>query len=129
MNLLAFNTELSAKLRLSTSFAVGIIPIGLIFLSFGPLYFFAQLLSSILGIPENAPVKEQPNGILWISIILTVMVVFMIAFYLAGFLINMILAHFILKWPWKKVRNVFVHSDIPESWLKDKFRGKTEQGG
>jgi hypothetical protein len=48
------------------------------FSSFVPLFWFAGWLSDRLGVPSGAPVKDHPNGLVWITIFLTAMVVMMI---------------------------------------------------
>ncbi|MBK6740960.1 MAG: hypothetical protein IPG64_25500 [Haliea sp.] len=70
MNPLALNVELPQRMRTQPQIAIGLLPIGLMFASFAPLFFLAVLLSSILGIPEDAPVKDQANGMLWLVLFL-----------------------------------------------------------
>jgi MFS family permease len=119
MNPLAWNFEIPQRMRTQPQIALGVLPIGLLFASFAPLFFLAASLSSILGIPDNAPIKDQPNGMLWLIIFLVVMVILMIAGYLLGWFLNAIVLRVFFKWPQEKVRRVLLYSEVPPSWLKE----------
>jgi len=106
-------------MRTQPQIALGVLPIGLMFASFAPLFFLAAALSSILGIPDNAPVKDQPNGLLWLILFLLAMVILMIAGYLVGWVLNAIVLFVFFKWPQEKVRRVLLYSEVPPSWLKE----------
>lgn len=97
----------------------GILPIGLMFSSFVPLLWFAGWLSDRLDIPSGAPVKDQPNGLLWITIFLTAMVVMMIAGALAGCVTNALICRLYLRWSWREVYAVHVKFQIPQRWLQE----------
>jgi TPR repeat protein len=117
-NRLAFNTEISTRLRVSVQIALGALPLGLMFASFIPLFHFESLLNKILGIPASAPIKSQPHGYLWLIVFLAVMVAFMIAGYLIGWVLNAALLRTLLRWPAEKVRRLMLYSEVPVSWLK-----------
>lgn len=82
MNPLAFNFGSSQQLHTKLQIALAVLPLGLMFASFAPLLFFVPWLESALGIPHGAPVKEQPNGLLWFVIFLVVMLLLMAIGYL-----------------------------------------------
>lgn len=119
MNSLAFNVNISQLLRGKYYFGLGVLPIGLMFASFLILWPFAFWLGGYLGIPEDAPVKDQPNGILWAVIFLSVMIALMIFGYLLGWLLNAIIARTILGWDAYKATRVFLYSEVPSEWMKD----------
>jgi hypothetical protein len=97
----------------------GILPIGLMFASFVPLFWFAGWLADRLNIPIGAPVRDQPNGLLWVAIFLTVMVVTMITGALAGCLTNALICRLYLRWSWREVYAVHVKFQIPQRWLQE----------
>ena len=119
MNPLAWNFEIPQRMRTQPQIALGVLPIGLMFASFAPLFFLAASLSSILGIPENAPVKDQPNGMLWLILFLVAMVILMITGYLLGWVLNAIVLRVFFKWPQQKISRVLLYSEVPPSWLKE----------
>ena len=119
MNPLAWNFELPQRMRTQPQLALGVLPIGLMFASFVPLFLLAMQLSTVLGIPENAPVKDDPNGILWLVLFLVAMVILMILGYLLGWVLNAIALRHLFKWPQEKVRRVLLYSEVPQKWLKE----------
>lgn len=132
MNPIAFNFTISQQLRTKPNVAIAVLPIGLMFASFILLFPFSEWLAIILGIPPAAihgshsvtPMKDQPNGILWLVIFLVVMVLLMLAGYLLGWSINALVARIFFKWPKEKVNRVFLYSEVPPLWRKD-FKGKS----
>lgn len=118
MNPLAWNFEIPQRMRMQPQIALGVLPIGLMFASFAPLFFLAMSLSSILGIPDNAPVSNQPNGLLWLILVLIAMVILMISGYLIGWVLNAIGLRVFFRWSEEKVNRVLLHSEVPLSWLK-----------
>ncbi|CAA0103357.1 Uncharacterised protein [Halioglobus japonicus] len=119
MNPLALNVELPQRMRTQPQIAIGLLPIGMMFLSFAPLFFLALSLSSIHGIPEDAPVKDQANGMLWIVLLLFAMVILTITGYLLGWVLNAIVLRVFFKWPQQKISRVLLYSEVPPSWLKE----------
>jgi hypothetical protein len=119
MNSLAFNMHISRILYGKYQFVLAVLPIGLMFASLLVLQPFAYWLSSYIGIPEGAPVKDHPNGIIWIVIFLIVMLALMISGYLLGWFLNAMIARIFLGWDADKTRRVFLFSDVPNEWLKD----------
>jgi hypothetical protein len=118
MNSLAWNTEISQRLRLMPQLAFGALPIGLMFAAFIPISFITSYLSLGLGIPDDSAVKDQPNGILWLAIFLISMVFLMIVGYLFGWFLNAIILRVVFNWPREKVSDVLLYSKVPTSWLK-----------
>jgi hypothetical protein len=118
MNSIAFNIHITQVLRGKYQFCLGVLPIGLMFASFIVLWPFAHWLSDYLGIPENAPLKDHPNGIIWIIIFLIVMVSLMISGYLCGWILNAMIVRTFFGWNANKTRRVFLYSEVPTEWLK-----------
>ena len=88
MNLLAFNTLISSTARLKYQLAIAVLPIGLMFGSFLPLWAFASWLERRFGIPPGSPVNGHPDGSAWIAIMLVAMIVLMLLGYALGWVAN-----------------------------------------
>lgn len=123
MNSLALNTEIHTRLRLVPTLALGVLPIGLMFASFIPLIYAADLISCNLGIQGDRAVIGQENGLLWLVTFLAIMVGLMVAGYALGWTCNACFAKVLFGWSQERVRRVFLHSDVPASWLKDTESG------
>ncbi|WP_412973193.1 hypothetical protein [Glaciecola sp. MF2-115] len=119
MNNIAFNLHIGNLLKARYSIFLAIFPIGLMFLSFVPIWLLAEYLSVFFGIQEGTPIKDAENGWLWLSVFLSAMVVLMILGYITGWLINALLALVIFRWSREKIYAVYLNSDVPSSWLKD----------
>ena len=118
MPLLALNTALPQMMRVKYQIAIGALPLGLMFASFLPLFYFASWLEATLGIPPNSPIKAHPSGTVWIVVFLVVMVVLMLVGYAIGWVANAALARHVLAWSSEKVSAVFMRSEVPPPWLK-----------
>jgi len=116
---LAFNTVLPSSMRVKHQLAIGVLPIGLMFLAFVPLFQLSAWLGLAMGIAQDAPIRSQPNAGWWIAIFLGSMVLGMVVGYLLGWLCNAAIARYVLRWPAQKVRAVFLHSEVPAHWLKE----------
>jgi hypothetical protein len=123
---LALNTALPPLMRPRYQIALALAPIGLMFASFVPSFFFAFWLESALGIPHNSAVRAHPNGPVWITIFLVVMVVFMIFGYALGWLVNQAFSKAVLGWPSEKVHAVYRLSEVPSHWLKPGVEGNAD---
>jgi len=119
MRLLALDFEIWQQLRPRYGYALCILPIGLMFTAFLPLWSIAMALATRFGIPDGVPVKDQENGWLWLTIVLSIMVVLMITGYLLGFVLNAIILRFAFGWQNDRLRALFLFSAPPNSWLKD----------
>jgi hypothetical protein len=96
-------------------------PIGLMLGSFLPLWFFARALAHALGIPDDAPVRDQPFGFLWLVLFLTTMPMFMFAGMVFGFVMNALILRFGLGWSWAMVRRAGI---CPHKFV-DRLEGQT----
>lgn len=119
MNLLAFNKQIFQVLRGKYHFGLSVFPIGLMFLSYLIMKPFGRWLLGYLGIPERSPVKDHPNGIIWIVIFIIVVLLLIASSLLLGWFINAVIARIFLGWDADKIRRVFLFSDVPNEWLKD----------
>ncbi len=86
-------------MRRKYKLAVAAAPFALMFGSFLPLYCFGLWLEKRLGIPHGSPIKDHPNGKAFIDTFMVVMVVLMLAGYVAGWLVNAVVARYALRWP------------------------------
>ena len=123
MPLLPLNAVLPQMMRARYQIAIAAIPLGLMFASFFPLFYFASWLESALGLPPNTPVRGHPNGTTWIVLFLVVMVTLMLLGYAVGWLVNAFLARYVFAWSSEKVSAVFLRSEVPSHWLKDSGSG------
>src|SRR5262249_4147952 len=96
---LAVNSVTSQSMRPKYALAVGALPNALMFASLVPLARFATWLEGALSIPHNAPIRDQPNGTLWLVVFLVVMVLGMIAGYALGWILNACIARYMFLWP------------------------------
>jgi hypothetical protein len=118
MRPLAFNRDISNRLQTRIQFALGALPLGLMFLAFISLSLFMVWLARAWGIPAHAPVKEQPNGPLWILIFIVTMAPCMIGGYLIGWVGNALICRYILGWKPAEIKATYLHSNVPNRWLK-----------
>ena len=96
-----------------------VLPIALMFGSFVPLWFLAMGLAHALGIPEHAPVREQPLGLLWFALFLAMSWIFLFAGLLCGFLLNAAILRHGMGYPWSVIREI----GVCPHWLVDCLGG------
>jgi hypothetical protein len=118
MTLLALNMVLPQSMRAKYQLALAVLPVGLMFASFAPLWLFAPWLEAALGIPPNSPIRPHPNGGIWFGVFLVTMVVLMVLGYTIGWVANALISRYVLHWSPEKVRAVYMESDVPPHWLK-----------
>jgi len=128
MRLLIFDANVSKQLRAKYTFALAVLPVGLMFLSFIPLWLFSKGLSNLLGIQTDAPINGQPNGLLWIIILMSATAVLLITGYVLGFLLNALIMRLAFGWSWMQLREIFLFSRVPDYWL-DKGKTASETRG
>ena len=118
MKPLAFNMRMSQYLSARYQFGLSALPLAFMLVPMIALIPFALWLNAYLGIPEDAPVRDHPNGTYWIVIFLGGMLLVMLLGYLLGWVINAAIARFFLGWTSAKTRAVFLDSEVPREWLK-----------
>jgi hypothetical protein len=127
MRLLATNMLIWQDVKPRIKWGVSVLPIGLMFAAFVPIIAIAIWLAGVSGLGAG-PVREHPNGLLWLVLFLSEMVVLMLSGYALGWLLNAAIARTIFGWPTDKVRAVFLESKIPTDWL-DPNAAATAPGG
>jgi hypothetical protein len=98
---------------------LGIIPpIALMIGSLVPTWFCARVLAHALGIPDNAPVKDQTFGLLWVVLFLAAGCAFLFIGCWLGMLLDAAILRFALGWSWAAVdeSGVCPRSLIPGLW-------------
>jgi hypothetical protein len=115
MRLLATNMLIWDDVKPRIKWGVSVLPVGLMFAAFIPIIEIAIWLSGALHLGAG-PAKEQPNGLLWLFLFLSTMLVLMLAGYALGWVLNVAIARTIFGWPAEKVRDVFLESNIPIEW-------------
>jgi hypothetical protein len=99
-------------------FALIVLPIGLVFGSFVPLWFIARALGYVLGIPENAPVRDQPYGFVWLVLLLATMWGLMFVGFCVGSVLNALILRLALCWSWSAIREGGVCPPLLVHWLE-----------
>jgi hypothetical protein len=119
MHAIPFRKSGSSRLPVGYRIVCFVLPLGLMFGSFLPIWFLAMALARALGIPDHAPVREQPFGLVWLALFLTMIPVFFAAGMVFGFLMNAMILRFGLGLPWSAIRETGVCPD----WLVDSLVG------
>ena len=119
MNILTLNMHIWPSIKNKYGLSISILPTGFMFGSFGVLFYFGEMLLNSLGIPIDAPVKDQSNAGWLLGLFLVFMVLLMISGVIIGWLANAIIACTFFGWSTNKARRVFLYSEVPDSWLKD----------
>ena len=118
MLLLAFNTVLPQSMRMKYQFGIGVLPISLMFASLFPLWQLAVWLETHFPIPANSSIKDLPHGGVFIAFLLSALALIIFG-YAMGWVINAVIARYVLGWSADKMRAVFLHSKVPDHWLKE----------
>ncbi len=71
-----------------------VLPIGFMLGSFAPTWFVAMALARVLGIPDNAPVRDQPFGFLWFVMFISLFWVLMLVGYSVGTALNVLILRY-----------------------------------
>lgn len=117
MRLLATNTLIWRDLKPRFKFGMSILPMGLMFAAFVPIFAMAKWMAAVLDL-GTGPVGAQPDGLLWLALFLTYMVALMLTGCALGWMLNAAMARVIFRWPADKVRNVFLESRVPAEWRR-----------
>jgi hypothetical protein len=115
MRLLATNMLIWSDVKPRFKWGLSILPIGLMFAAFVPIFAIAAWLAGALSLGSGA-VKGQPNSLLWLVLFLSMMIVLMLAGYALGWVVNAAIARAYFEWPAEKIRSVFLESRIPADW-------------
>jgi hypothetical protein len=115
MRLLATNMLIWSDVKPRFKWGLSILPIGLMFAAFVPIFAIAAWLAGALRLGSGA-VKGQPNGLLWSVLFLSMMIVLMLVGYALGWVANAAIARAHFGWPAERVRSVFLESKIPADW-------------
>ena len=118
MTPLAFNSLVPQNMRFRMQLAVSALPVLGMLLALAPSYFFAQWLETLEGIPAQTRLLDHPTGQIWVAVFLAALVLQLLCGYLLGWLLNAMWARWLLRWPADKIRAVYLHSQVPPTWLK-----------
>jgi hypothetical protein len=128
MRLLATDNIILKDLRPRIRWALSVLPIGLMFASLVALIKIAMWSSALLGIGRGA-VNSQPNGLLWLVLFMSAMLVLMLSAYALGWLINALIAKVYFGWTAEQIRNVFLESKVPDAWRNDGISSESRRAG
>jgi len=81
-----------------------------------PSWVFAEFLSLLFNIPEGAPIKDQENGLLWVTLFMGGSIAFVSAIYI----LSAIVIGKFNGWGIQKCFDVFLKGKYPKHWYKVK---------
>ena len=84
-----------------------------------PTTFFAIWLAHTLGLQDNTPLKGQPHAILWAMLFLGFLIVSLLVFYLASFVVIAVVLRLFFGWSANRIHELIFQSNIPPGWFKD----------
>ena len=122
MPLVTLDTGQLRLLKIKYRVAVSMLPLGMSFLSFVPLTYFATWLEVAFGIPPGSPIPQHPNGNSWFIAFLASMCAFLLVGYTLGWLANCAIARYILGWSMQRIRGTYFGSELPPHWLASTLR-------
>ena len=96
--------------RARYQWALAALPMLGMFAAFAPVLYLAWLL-------EGA-INHQPGG-KWLLLVLAALIVCLLLGYAMGWLMNVLIARFLLRWSRTQLRAVFLLAELPEHWLLD----------
>lgn len=115
---LALNYSACAALQRKYQLLIGALPTVCMFLPFVPLLKVADWLDSPAGAAYNPATNGSSVLYLWVLLAFALMIMAMLVGHAIGWLLNMGIAALVLRWPWSRVRGVFLESQIPVEWYK-----------
>ena len=84
-----------------------------------PLFWFAARLGSRLDIPMlHSPIRDHPNGLLWLVLVLLAFTVLLSVCYLAVFGSLAVVLRLRAGWSSTQAYRFIFYSEVPPSWLK-----------
>lgn len=116
--MLALNYSASAALRRRVQFLLAALPMLCMFAPFVPMLKVAYWLDSPAGAAYNPATNGSSVFFLWVLVAIAVMIAAMLVGHAIGWLLNMAVAALFLRWPWPRVRGVFLESQLPVEWYR-----------
>lgn len=98
---------------LSMAVAIATVAIGL-----GLAAFLALGLAHVLDIPNGVPVKDQPNGKLWMRLSAVALLLSFGVGYLSSFALLAAVLRWRQGWTVERIRELIFESRIPAHWLR-----------
>jgi hypothetical protein len=115
---LALNYSATAALQRKVQLLIGALPTLCMFVPFVPMMKVAYWLDSPAGAAYNPATNGSSVLFLWVLLAIVGMVAAMLIGYAIGWLLNMVVAALVLRWPWLWVRAVFLESQLPVGWYR-----------
>ena len=115
---LALNYSLTAALQRKVQLLIAALPTLCMFLPFVPIMKLADWLDSPAGAAYNPATNGSSVFYLWVLLGLALIIAAMFVGHVIGWLLNMAIAALVLRWPWSRVRAVFLESELPVEWYK-----------
>lgn len=118
MSILAFNALYLQSIKGKYQILFGALPVFSIFSVVLTFMYLISYLEKIHGIPLFNLTYKNPDGWLWISVLVVFIVFLSLIGYSIGWILNALLIKSVLNWPNQKINSVFLHSGLPDTWIK-----------
>lgn len=115
---LAFDGTLKFGIRPKIKLAIFAVPAICMLISFVFWFFFTFYLADYFGIVDGVALEGQENDSLWFWTMIGSLPIFNLVGYVTGWILNIIGAMLILRWPYSKVNAIFGKSQIPQRWCR-----------
>jgi hypothetical protein len=123
MNLLPFNADISRRLHLKPYNFLVVLPTVFMFAAFGPFFLIMSWLERVFPVSSSQSVMERlPSACVFGFALL----IFLLAADLLGWLFNAWVLRVSYKWSTENLRQLFLYSQVPESWIKDSIPSDTK---
>ena len=116
--MLALNYSATSALKRKVQLLIGVLPTACMFFPFVPIMKVANWLDSPAGTAYNPATNGSSVLFLWVLVAIAVMIAAMLVGHAIGWLLNMAVAALVLRWPWSRVRSVFLESQLPVEWYR-----------
>lgn len=126
MKLLALDTRLYPLLRTPVQWLLGALPVVCMFAPYLPLIQVARWLDSPAGAAHNPLANGSSYALAWIVLFVVGMIGSMLVGYGIGWLLNMAVSRLVLRWPWGRVKAIYLHAELPAHWFRDGVRSLAE---
>jgi tetratricopeptide (TPR) repeat protein len=117
MRPLAFNRKVVNQLLPRIQWALFAPAFGAMFLGLVLWAVMLIWLTTLFGIPINAPLGNYPNGNLVDLIGFLALAPSMFMGYLAGWVADALVCRYAFHWQPRKIKAVFLYSEVPDRWL------------
>ena len=98
----------------------GVLPFGCLTVSVILTFAFIGWLNHRLGIPTYAPIRDQPHGLLWLTLVLTFLVLSLLAAYVVCFALLAPVLKWRAGWSVAQAYRLLFYAEVPPHWLRSR---------